>query len=315
MSVGFSMKKEYFIGVDVGGTFTKAALVNRKGKVLSRAQVSSRGFSRKQYFAKTLHDISLRLAATAHISFDEISAMGVGLPGPIDSEQGIILSLTNIKGWNHFHLAGFLKKYLPFPVYVDNDANCMALAESRLGAARGARFALCLTLGTGVGGALILDNDIYRGPFFLGGEIGHMPICVSGPRCECGGIGCLERYVGNQAIASRVRRIFGKTVPLEEVSRLARRGHAKAQKVWQEAAACLAMSIAGIINVLGPQVVVVGGGVAKAGAVLLKPLRSRVRQHAMRHLKGKVRIVRAALGNDAGFLGAALLAKEKIGAR
>jgi len=225
------------------------------------------------------------------------------------------LSLNNIKGWNHFHLAGFLEKHLPFPVYVDNDANCMALAESRLGAARGARFALCLTLGTGVGGALILDNDIYRGPFFLGGEVGHMPLHASGPACECGGIGCLERYVGNQAIARRVRQIFGKVVALEEVSRLARRGHAKANKVWQEVAGYLALSIAGIVNVLGPQVVVIGGGVAQAGQVLLVPLRIRVRQHAMRHLKNKIRIVRAALGNDAGFLGAALLAKEKLDTR
>ena len=309
------MKKECYIGVDVGGTFTKAALLDHKGMVLSKAQVSSRGFSNKRYFADTLRNMSLRLAALARIPFGEISAMGIGLPGPIDSERGVILSLTNIRGWNHFHLAGFLEKYLPFPVYVDNDANCMALAESRLGAAKGARFALCLTLGTGVGGALILDNDIYRGPFFLGGEVGHMPLYASGPACECGGIGCLERYVGNQAIARRARQIFGKAIALEEVSRLARRGHAKAKKVWQEVAVCLALSIAGIVNVLGPQVIVIGGGVAQAGNALLVPLRTRVRRHAMRHLKNKIRIVRAALGNDAGFLGAALLAKEKLDTR
>jgi len=309
------MKKEYYIGVDVGGTFTKAALVDHKGRVLSKAQVSSRGFSNRRYFADTLRNISLRLAVLARVSFGEISAMGIGLPGPVDTDRGIILSLTNIKGWNHFHLAGFLKKYLPFPVCVDNDANCMALAESRIGAARGARFALCLTLGTGVGGALILDNDIYRGPFFLGGEVGHMPLSASGPVCTCGGIGCLERYVGNQAIAVHARRVFGKAVSLEEVSRLARRGHAKAKRVWQGVAASLALSIAGIVNVLGPQVIVIGGGVAQAGAVLLDPLRTRVRQHAMRHLKNKIKIVRAVLGNDAGFLGAALLAKEKLAAR
>jgi glucokinase len=309
------MKKEYYIGVDVGGTFTKVALVDHKGRVLSKAQVSSSGFSHRRYFADTLRNISLRLAALGRVSFGEISAMGIGLPGPVDTDRGIILSLTNIKGWNHFHLAGFLEKHLPFPVYVDNDANCMALAESRLGAARGARFALCLTLGTGVGGALILDNNIYRGPFFLGGEVGHMPLSASGPVCTCGGIGCLERYVGNQAIAAQARRVFGKAVALEEVSRLARRGHAKAKKVWRDTAASLALSIAGIVNVLGPQVIVIGGGVAQAGAVLLDPLRIRVRQHAMRHLKNKIKIVRAALGNDAGFLGAALLAKEKIATR
>lgn len=306
------MKKAYYIGVDVGGTFTKAALVDRKGRVFSKTQVSSRGFSNKRYFANTMRNLFLCLASQARIPFGEISAMGIGLPGPIDSERGIVLSLTNISGWNHFYLAGFLENHLPFPVYVDNDANCMALAESRLGAAKGARFALCLTLGTGVGGALILDNDIYRGPFFLGGEVGHMPLHASGPACECGGVGCLERYVGNQAIARRVRQAFRKAIALEEVSRMARRGNIKAKKVWQEVASCLALSVAGIVNVMGPQVVVIGGGVAQAGSVLLEPLRVRVKQHAMRHLKNKVRIVMAALGNDAGFLGAALLAKEKL---
>ncbi|MDD5020093.1 MAG: ROK family protein [Candidatus Omnitrophica bacterium] len=307
------MKKAYYFGVDVGGTFTKAALVDAAGKILSRIQVSSAGFNNKAYFAETLYRAVLRLALEARIPLRSVRGMGIGLPGPVDAQRGIILSLTNIRGWSHFSLVRFLKGRVPFPVFIENDANCMALAESRIGAAKGASFALCLTLGTGVGGGLILDREIYRGPFFLGGEVGHMPLDAHGPVCECGGTGCLERYVGNQAIAARARKVFGRDVRLEDMSRMARSGDRRAGKVWKDVALHLALAIGGLMNVLGPEVVVIGGGVAQAGPALLTPLRAYVKKYAMRHLKAKVKITAAALGNDAGLLGAALLAKEKLG--
>jgi predicted NBD/HSP70 family sugar kinase len=286
--------------------------VNASGKILSRVQVSSEGFSHKPRFAKMLYEVVLRLAAEAGVSLERCGGIGIGLPGPIDSERGVVLSLTDIRGWNKFHLVKFLKDRLPFAVYIENDANCMALAESRIGAARGASFALCLTLGTGVGGGLILDREIYRGPFFLGGEIGHVPLAARGPVCACGGTGCLERFIGHRAVSARARRAFGKDVRLEDLSRMARAGHAKARRIWADVASDLGMVIAGMMNVLGLEVVVIGGGIAQAGSALLGPLRISVRKHVMRCLKTKVNIVTAALGNDAGFLGAAFLAKEKL---
>ncbi|MFA5038907.1 MAG: ROK family protein [Candidatus Omnitrophota bacterium] len=309
------MSKSIYFGVDVGGTFTKAALVDGAGKILARTQILSKNFSDKFYFAATLRRVSCALAAEAQVNTLKIRSACLGLPGPVDSDQGLILSLTNISGWSNFPVTQFLRRHLSFPVFAENDANCMAFAEAKIGAARGYSYALCMTLGTGVGGGLIQAGRVYRGPFFFGGEVGHIPLSTHGPACECGGNGCLERYVGNQAILALAKKIFGKNVPLEEVSRLANLGDKKAAKVWEETALYLGQAIAGIVNLLNPEVIVIGGGVSRAGNALFSPLRRYVREHAMRQLKARVKIVPAKLGNDAGFLGAALLAREKIEGR
>ncbi len=300
-----------YLGVDVGGTFTKTALIGPAGRILSKEVISSRGFSRKPVFAARLNGAVERLCARAGRRRKDLVAAGVGVPGPVDFGRGLVLSLTNIRGWTRFPLARFLRQRLGVPVFVENDANCMALAESRLGAARGYAYALCVTLGTGVGGGWILDGKIYRGPFFLGGEVGHIPVSDKGPACSCGGAGCLERFVGNAALAARARRSFRKKMSLEEVSARARSGDRRARRFWQEAGSLTGRALAGIVNTCNPEVIVIGGGVAQAGPVLLKALARSVRRHAMRQIKGHIKVRRALLGNDAGMIGAALLAKEQ----
>lgn len=304
------MARKFYFGVDVGGTFTKFALMDEKCRAVGRAMIPSEGFSNKAFFAKSLKEEFERLLAQGGIGRQEIRGAGVGLPGPVDFEQGIVLSLTNIKGWSRFPLASFLKKFFRVPVVIDNDANCMALAEVRLGAAKGASSALCVTLGTGVGGGLILDGEILRGDFFFGGEVGHIPIAADGPACSCGGSGCLERYVGNRILLARVKEIFGRKISLEEAGRMARMGNRMAQTVWREAGEKIGFALAGVFNVFNPRVIVVGGGVAGAGGVLLDAIRLTLRRHAMRQLKSKVVVRKALLGLDAGVLGAALAAKE-----
>lgn len=306
------MSQKYFFGVDVGGTFTKVALVDEKLRLIAKDKFSSAGFSNKPFFAKTLKQNLYSILAQQGIPAAGIRGIGVGVPGPVDFQKGVVLSLTNIGGWDRFPLAGFLKKHFPFPVLVENDANCMALAETRLGAARGASCALCVTLGTGVGGGIILGKEIYRGPYFLGGEIGHMPLSSDGPACQCGGKGCLERFVGNRALESKARSLFGRAISLEDVSRLAKKRDPKALAFWRQAGGVLGLAISGIVNVLNPEVVVLGGGVAEAGEVLFGAVRKAVRRHSMKQLKSRVRIKKALLGNDAGVLGAAILAKERV---
>ena len=161
------MINKLYLGVDVGGTFTKLALVNEACRIVARHSISSQGFSDKAFFVKELRAaLSLLLSGYGkHLS--HIRGAGIGLPGPVDAQGGIVLSLTNIFKWNNFALVSYLKRFFSFPIFIENDANCMALAESRCGAAKGASYALCLTLGTGVGGGLILEKKIYRGPFFL----------------------------------------------------------------------------------------------------------------------------------------------------
>jgi glucokinase len=306
------MSQSLFFGVDVGGTFTKTALVSDKNRLLAKSKFSSAGFSDKAFFAKALQANLLSILSQNKLTLRQLKGIGIGLPGPVDFQRGVVLSLTNIRGWDRFHLAAYLKKYFSAPVFIENDANCMCLAESRLGSARGASYALCLTLGTGVGGGLILDKELYRSPFFLGAEVGHIPVTLDGPRCSCGGRGCLESFVGNRSLSAKARGIFKKKISLEEVSFLAAKGDPRALKFWQEAGRTIGLVISGIVNCFNPEVVVVGGGVAQAGSPLFASIRKTVVQHSMKQLKNRIKVKKAALGNDAGVLGAALLAKEKI---
>jgi glucokinase len=306
------VKRAFYLGIDVGGTFTKVALVDRSGRIIAKVKISSQGFSCKDSFLGSLRKCFKDLQIEAGVPASSCRGIGVGLPGPVDPERGLVLSLTNIPGWKDFPLVDFLKRSLSVPVSIENDANAMALAEARKGAARGFSHVLCLTLGTGVGGGLIMDGRIYRGPMFMGGEVGHIPVVPDGPSCECGGRGCLELYVGNRAILARARRLFGRPVALEDLSVMARKGHGRARKIWQDVGARIGFAMAGVVNVFNPQVIVIGGGVSSAGSILIGAIRVALRRHAMQQLKGKVRIKRAQLGRDAGVLGAALLAMEKI---
>ena len=306
------MGRKYFLGIDVGGTFTKAALVNENGRLLVKQQISSKNFSDKAFFAHQIRSIFSSLVKIQKIRSSDVKAIGIGLPGPVDSKRGVVLSLTNIKKWDNFALVSYLKDFFSMPLFIENDANCMTLAESRLGAARGASFALCLTLGTGVGAGLILNNEIYRGPYFLGGEIGHIPMALEGPRCECGGVACLERYVGNQALVRKLKTVFRRRISLEEASVLAKNGDTRAIKIWRQAGEYIGLAVSSVVNTLNPEVIVIGGGVSLAGDVLWRSIRSTVKKHAMRFLKKRIKIKKAVCGNDAGVLGAALLAKEKV---
>ena len=306
------MGRKYFLGIDVGGTFTKAALVNENGRLLVKQQISSKNFSDKAFFAHQIKSIFSSLVKIQKIHSSDVKAIGIGLPGPVDPKRGVVLSLTNIRKWDNFALVSYLKDFFPMPLFIENDANCMTLAESRLGAARGASFALCLTLGTGVGAGLILNNEIYRGPYFLGGEIGHIPMALEGPRCECGGVACLERYVGNQALVWKLKTVFRRRISLEEASVLAKNGDTRAIKIWRQAGEYIGLAVSSVVNTLNPEVIVIGGGVSLAGDVLWRSIRSTVKKHTMRFLKKRIKIKKAVCGNDAGVLGAALLAKEKV---
>lgn len=305
------MEEKLYLGIDVGATFTKIALVNGECHLIAKTKISSAGFAVKVVFVRKIKEALESVLKSRHLILNNVKGIGIGLPGQVDFEKGIIINLTNIKGWSHFHLVEYLKDFFNIPVFIENDANCMALAEARIGAAKGASFALCLTLGTGVGGGLIINNEIYRSPYFFGGEIGHMPVTLKGKTCVCGGAGCLEQYVGNRAIALKAQKVFKRKIALEDLSAMAKNGHQKAKAVWEDVGCMLGMAIAGVVNIFNPQVIVIGGGVASAGKVLFSPIEKTVKKHAMKLLKKKVKIRAAKLGNDAGVLGAALLAKEK----
>jgi len=193
---------------------------------------------------------------------------------------------------------------------MDNDANLMCLAESRLGAARGLRHAVCLTLGTGVGGGIIADGKLYRGADNATGEVGHLPINEDGPRCNCAGKACLETYIGNNRILAQAKKMFGRSIPLEEVSRLAAGGNKKAIALWSGVGEHLGVALTGVVNLLNPEAIVIGGGVANAGKVLFDKVKEVIRKRAMTVQARQVKVYKAKLGSAAGLIGAAVMVKE-----
>ncbi|MFA5100280.1 MAG: ROK family protein [Candidatus Omnitrophota bacterium] len=305
------MKKKYIVGIDLGGTNLKIALLDQAFRIIHKHTQPTAQFSQKDSLIGAIVDSVEYILKKYDLKRSSVAGAGLGLPGPIDYDRGIVHFFPNIPGWKEVRLSSILERQLRLPVCIDNDANVMALAEFTLGAAKGARNAVCLTLGTGVGGGLILNGRLYRGSSYAAGEIGHMPINEEGPDCNCGGIACLESYIGNQRISLEVRRIFGKDISLEEVSALAYRGNKKAINLWENVGSHLGVALVSVVNLLNPDCIVIGGGVANAGAILFNKVTETILERAMLVQAQAVRVVKAELGNDAGMIGAGILVKEK----
>ena len=300
------------LGVDIGGTSVKLAVVDQRGRVVDRGIVPTPAVVTPRQMAALIVQAAKPLRGAGRIR-----GVGVGVPGLVDVERGVVHTLVNIRGWRHVPLRRVMQAAFGIPVAVDNDVNLLALAEARFGAGRGARSLVCLALGTGVGGAIVLDGQLYRGVTSSAGEVGHMPIERSGPRCGCGGWGCLEAYIGNRRIVARARRLMrhraghlSEALTPESLSRAAARGDRLARSLWEAVALDLAVAVAGVVNILNPDRIVIGGGVAQAGRWLFEPLRRAVRERAMAVPARAARIVPAALGTDAGAIGAATLVRE-----
>ncbi len=304
------MAKKFIVGIDLGGTNLKIALLDSGLRIKDRRVLSTRDFISKEGLIGAIVDSIKKIITDNRLKRPDILGVGLGLPGPIDVKSGIVHFFPNIPGWKKVGLKRILQDRLKLPVALDNDANLMSLAEARLGAAEGYKAVVCITLGTGVGAGIVIDSKLYRGPGFAAGEIGHMPINEKGPRCNCGGIACLEAYIGNNRILRQAKKIFKRDIPLEELSSLANKQNKKAVKIWQEAGRRLGVALAGVVNLLNPDVIVVGGGVAGAGRVLFDSIRETISKRAMPVQAGNVRVLKARLGNDAGLIGAAILVKE-----
>ncbi len=300
----------YSVGIDLGGTNLKISLVDNRYKIKDKKILNTQNFVRKEELICAVVNSVNSLIQLNKLRKSDISGVGLGLPGPIDNKKGIVHFFPNIAGWKNVKLVKILAAKLKLPVFIDNDANMMTLAEYRLGAARGARNAVCLTLGTGVGGGIIIEGRIFRGSINAGGEIGHMPVNEKGPKCNCGGQACLETYIGNKVILEKARKIFGKNITLEETSRLAAKGERRAKKLWQGVGKCLGITLSAIVNLINPDRIIIGGGVAKAGSVLFDSVKNTIKERAMPVQAAHVKIFKAILGNDAGMIGAAIMASE-----
>ncbi|MFH1507054.1 MAG: ROK family protein [Candidatus Omnitrophota bacterium] len=305
--------RKYIIAIDLGGTNLKAALIDSKLKIIRKEAFSTKRFAKKGELLQAIVDAVDSLILKFQLKKSQILGVGLGLPGPIDVDKGLVHFLPNIPGWKHVKLRYILQKRIQCKVSLDNDANLMSLAEHRLGAAKGSRNAICLTLGTGVGSGVIIEGVLYRGSSYAAGELGHMPLNFDGPRCSCKGIACLEKYIGNAEIQKQAEAVFKRKITLEELSSLAREGNSRAIGIWRKIGEYLGVGLTQVVNLLNPDCIVIGGGVSAAGKILFDSVKRTVRQRAMSVQARAVRIKRSLLGSDAGLIGAAILVKEGLG--
>lgn len=318
------MEKRYVIAIDLGGTNIKIAVIKNDNKIIKKLSVPTKSYKDKGALIDGLAQLCAKIISEARLKKTEIAGIGIGAPGLIDSKRGIINQLVNIKGFKDVPLKKLIEKKTGISTFLDNDVNVMTLGELYYGAGRGAKNLLCVTLGTGVGGGIVIDGKLYRGSSLSAGEIGHMPLNEEGPKCNCGGFGCMEKYVGNKYIAAMAIQKIKKAkrglvlklakgnlrrITPEVISLAAKKGDKLARAVWKEIGGHLGVTLAGVINLLNPEMIVIGGGVAGAGRFLFEAARRTVRERAMEAPARAVKIVKAKLGNEAGLIGAAVLVR------
>ncbi|MCC6739693.1 MAG: ROK family protein [Planctomycetia bacterium] len=302
------MSLDLVLGVDVGGTAIKAGAVDRRGRMVAKREVATPPGGPRAVVARVAE-----VAADLQREAGRARAVGVGWPTPLDPERGVVL-FDNKLGSAGVNVAGLVSRATGRPACIENDANAAALAEYLYGAAKGAGSVVLLTLGTGVGGGIVLGGEVWHGRDGAAGEVGHVKVHPGGRRCLfCGRRGCLEAYAGAQAILKRYRGAGNKADGMKDVVDAARRGERLAVTIVSEMAEMIGMAVADLANVLNPEIVVIGGGVARAGEILFGPIRAAVEREALPNVSKGLRIVPAKLGNDAGLLGAAGCAWRRFG--
>ncbi len=324
------MVKRWAVGIDFGGTNIKLGLVDPTGHVVGARSVSSVGISQPRPFVDAVTRLVDELARSVGVTTRQLCGVGVGAPGPTDASRGLVHLLVNVPGWDRVPLRRRLESRLRCPCAVDNDANLFTLGEWRWGAGRRATHLIGLTLGTGVGGGVVVGGALYRGSSGTAGEFGHVLVDPKGRRCGCGARGCLEAQIGTAAILEMgqqairrgaqplgrlVERTPGRRLTPALISEAAARGDRRAREVWAQVGQWLGVGLAGIVNALNPDRIVIGGGVAAAWRWFFPTAAQVVRTRPLQVSAKAVRVVRARLGNDAGIVGAAVLVWNEFGAR
>jgi glucokinase len=308
------MSEPLAIGIDFGGTSVKPGVVCGK-EIIARGQPIP---TRRHHGADSLLAAVFRDIATLREQHPSVCALGAGLPGIIDGVKGHVRELSNVPGWCDVPLAALLREKTGLPSTIENDANAMAYAEWRFGAGRDRQNVICMTLGTGVGGGLILDGKLFRGSQLGAGEIGQMILKPRGVPGHYGNFGALEKYVGNREIIDRAAKLYaaaGIALAAEEITPLslekaAHNGDQIAAKLWEEIGFEIGIMLTNIAWLLNPDRIVIGGGVAKAGPLLFEPIRRAIRERTPAVYHEHLEVIPAALGNDAGIIGSAALAVE-----
>ncbi|HBA85413.1 MAG TPA: sugar kinase [Verrucomicrobia bacterium] len=314
-------KVRHAVGIDFGGTSIKMGLVNERGEIKAKRKFNtSEAPSQEAWLDSVSKNIELMFkeVPSAEATF---AGIGVGVPGFVDFDRGFVYNLTNVPGWTAVPLVQLLEKRFGKIARVDNDVNAMALGECTFGAGRAYQNAVFVTLGTGVGGGILLNNNLFRGAYSMAGEIGHVSIDMNGVKSPTGK-GGLEQYIGNRQIVERAVRLMneGRKSIIKEMAKeasdditpklieqAARKGDALALEIFDYVADCLATVFASVTYLIQPQAFIVGGGVAQAGKFLFEPLQQHLKERLSPYFSEHIVVKTAELGNDAGMIGSATL--------
>jgi len=326
-----SSDSKYVVGVDLGGTNIASLLLNERGKVLrrdTRATLAREGKKRTiSQIVNSVRDV-LEGAKELGISSDSIIGIGIGSPGPLNTKEGIIYFAPNLPGWRDVPLVEILVKELGMPVFLENDANAAALGEWWKGAGKDARSLVLFTLGTGIGGGIITNREVFHGAWDTAAEVGHIIIHEEGLLCNCGVRGCLEAYASATAVVKRTLKAIKEgektlltnlvddhleDITCELVYKAAQNGDKLCSLIAEETARYLGIGIASVVNIVNPEMVILAGGMIKARDLLFKPVRKYAQKYALKDAIKGVKIVPAKLGDDAGAIGAAATVLKRKG--
>lgn len=315
--------KEYIVGVDLGGTKLSTVLINKVGEVLARENVPTEAYKGPDAVIQKIKDTIRTVMDKAGVSLDELEGIGIGSPGPLDAEKGVIRFTPNLPGWIDVPLKDRIQEEFPVPIKVDNDANAAAVGEGTFGAGKGIKNFVYITVSTGIGGGAFIDGKLFHGENSNGAELGHTTIDMNGPLCGCGNYGCWEALASGTAFTKytveglrsgrRKSMILDmvegdiEKVDAKVVFDAARKGDEYALEMVNREAELLGVGISNIINSFNPRRIIIGGGMSNDLDMMYAGIMKEIGKRALKANAEVVEIVRAKLGKDAGVLGAAAL--------
>lgn len=311
------------IGIDVGGTNVKIALVDKSGKIIYSNSVPTYAKMGYEYTVNNIKQAIKDLMKETNTTAKDIDGIGFDFPGQVDYKTGVVKLAPNIPGWVNVPIAQMIEEEFHIPTRIDNDVRCAALGEMKFGAGQGCENFVCITVGTGIGSGLVVNGQLVRGASNAAGEIGHIKLQMKdGLICGCGDTGCLEAYASGPSIVAMAQDYIkgGKSTKFREmaaaeggeitpymVAKAAEAGDPVAKRIFAIVGEYIGIGLTSVINLLNPEKVIIGGGIAEAGDLLLDPIRKTIKERAMVVAGSAVEIVPAQLGNSAGVIGASML--------
>ncbi len=311
------------IGIDVGGTNVKIALVDDNGKIIYSNSVPTYAKMGYEYTVNNIKQAIRDLMKETNTTTSDIEGIGFDFPGQVDCKTGVVKLAPNIPGWVNVPIAQMIEDEFHIPTRIDNDVRCAALGELKFGAGKGCENFICITVGTGIGSGIVINGKVVRGATNAAGELGHIKLQMNGgPICGCGDTGCLEAFASGPAIVAMAQEYIkgGKSTKFREmaaaeggeitpymVAKAAEEGDPVAKRIFEIVGEYIGIGLTSVINLLNPEKVIIGGGVAESGELLLAPIRKTIKERAMLVAGNAVEIVPAQLGNSAGVIGASML--------